>query len=51
MVTAEIVKVQQNDNPTAEQVAEVQERVIQSITNMYNSPKKPAWETRPLVIK
>ena len=51
MVTAEVVKVQQNDSPTAEQVAEVQERVMQSIINMYNSSKKPTWETRPLVIK
>jgi hypothetical protein len=51
MVTCDVVKVEQCDEPTPEQISEVQERVEQSIINTYNSSKKPSWETRPLVIK
>jgi diacylglycerol O-acyltransferase 2, plant len=51
MVTGVVVKVEQSANPTEAQIKEVQDRVIQSITDMYNSSgKKPDWELRPLVI-
>jgi 2-acylglycerol O-acyltransferase 2 len=50
MVSGEIVEVDQCSSPTAEQVEEVMNRVIKSVTDLYNSPKKPSWETRPLVV-
>jgi len=49
MVTGEIVEVTQKDNPTDEEIDEVLTRVIASIEKVYET-KKPAWETRPLVI-
>ena len=52
MVTCDVVRIEQCDNPTEEQVKDVQNRVIASLTKMYEkSDKKPLWETRPLVIK
>eukprot|EP01041_Mallomonas_annulata_P003197 gene3197-6308_t len=49
MVTGDIVTVTQNDNPSDEDILEVQNRVIASIEKLYKE-KKPDWETRPLVI-
>ena len=52
MVSCEVVKVEQCDNPTEAQVKDVQNRVMASLTRMYEtSGKKPSWETRPLIIK
>ena len=49
LVTGDIVSVQQCDNPTEAQIDEVLARLIESIEKLYRD-KKPAWETRPLVI-
>lgn len=49
MVTGEIVKVEQKDNPSEEEVQKVMDQVVESFTRLY-AEKKPAWETRPLVI-
>ena len=52
MVSCDVVKVEQCDSPTEEQVKDVQNRVIASLQKMYDtSGKKPDWEQRPLVIK
>jgi hypothetical protein len=50
MVSGKIVEVKQNDNPTDEEVAEVMERVKQSLRELYET-KKPEWETRPFEIQ
>jgi 2-acylglycerol O-acyltransferase 2 len=49
MISGEIVEVKQNDNPTDEEIADVLNRVSQSVQNVYDN-KKPAWEKRKLVI-
>ena len=49
IVSGDVVKVKQSDSPTAEEIADVQQRVIASIEKVYKE-KKPDWETRPLVI-
>lgn len=50
IVSAEIVEVTQCDNPTDEQIQEVQDRVVASVREAYEK-KKPDWESRPLIIK
>lgn len=47
--TGDIVRVEQKDNPTEEEVLAVQQRVIASVHKLYEE-RKPAWETRPLEI-
>mmetsp|Transcript_36053 Transcript_36053/g.36740 ORF Transcript_36053/g.36740 Transcript_36053/m.36740 type:complete len:324 (+) Transcript_36053:127-1098(+) len=49
MVTGEVVRVVQRDNPTEEEITGVQQRVIEAVEKLYKL-KKPNWETRPLVI-
>jgi 2-acylglycerol O-acyltransferase 2 len=49
IATGAVVAVQQCDAPSEEAVAEVQARLIASIEQLYRD-KRPAWETRPLVI-
>jgi diacylglycerol O-acyltransferase 2, plant len=49
MVVGRIVDVTQKDFPSEEEVNEVMEKVIASVTELYEK-KKPDWETRPLVI-
>ena len=50
MVTGEPIVTQQIDDPTKEQIDAVHQRVIKSLNDLYHSPKKPSWETRPLKI-
>jgi len=47
--TGDVVRVEQKDDPTDEEVKEVQQRVVASVHKLYNE-RKPAWETRPLEI-
>lgn len=49
MVSADIVEVTQNDNPTEEEIQAVLQKVIESVEKVYKE-KRPEWETRPLVI-
>ena len=49
MATGNIIPVQQNDNPSEEDVNKVMEEVIAGVKMLYNT-KKPEWEQRPLVI-
>ncbi|KAJ1435074.1 diacylglycerol acyltransferase-domain-containing protein [Ochromonadaceae sp. CCMP2298] len=49
MVTGDIVDVKQSEQPTDAEIDEVMERVVKSVTEMYEK-KKPEWEKRPLVI-
>lgn len=48
-VTGDIIRIKQNDNPTDEEVKEVQQQVVASVHKLYKE-KKPSWETRPLEI-
>jgi 1-acyl-sn-glycerol-3-phosphate acyltransferase len=50
MVFGQIIDVKQNDNPNEEEVAELMERVKQSLRELYET-KKPEWESRPLEIQ
>ena len=50
MVSGEIIDVTQNSSPSAEEIDAVHEKVTQAVIRLYNSSKKPDWETRPLVI-
>lgn len=49
MVTGRVVEVQQKEFPSDEEVEAVMQKVIASVTELYEK-KKPEWETRPLVI-
>eukprot|EP00981_Chlorochromonas_danica_P001116 scaffold247_cov172-Ochromonas_danica.AAC.31 len=49
MVAGEIVRVQQNDNPSDEEAQKVLLEVIRSVERLYEE-KRPPWESRPLVI-
>jgi diacylglycerol O-acyltransferase 2, plant len=50
MVSADIVTVRQNDNPTAEEIEEVMQRLVASLEKLWKE-KRPTWEKRPLVIR
>lgn len=49
MVSGDIVYVKQKLNPSEEEIDEVLNAVITSVQTVYEK-KKPAWETRPLVV-
>jgi 2-acylglycerol O-acyltransferase 2 len=49
MVTGRVVEVQQKEFPSDEEVEAVMQKVIASVTELYEQ-KRPDWETRPLVI-
>ncbi len=50
MVSGPPVHVKQEENPSEATVAAVHAQVVESLRHAYNSPGRPAWETRPLVI-
>ncbi len=49
MVSGEIVRVKQADNPSTEQIQQTLDRVINATKSLHDE-KKPDWETRSLVI-
>jgi 2-acylglycerol O-acyltransferase 2 len=49
MASGDIVEVVQNDNPSAEEVQSVLDRVVASVDKLYRE-KRPEWERRELVI-
>lgn len=50
MCTGNVIRVKQNPDPSDEYIQEVLDQVIAEMKRIYASDKKPAWETRPLVI-
>jgi diacylglycerol O-acyltransferase 2, plant len=50
IATGDVVNVKQSDNPTAEEIDDVMNRVVSSLEKLYNT-QKPDWEDRPLIIK
>ena len=50
MAAGDIIEVIQKENPSDEEVSLIHSRVVEAVKKLYDT-KKPAWETRPLVIK
>ena len=48
MVTGNIIKITQKDNPTDQEVQDILSQVIVEYERLYKSDKKPEWESRPL---
>jgi len=50
MVSAKIVEVEKNDNPSDEYVESIMLKVEESLFDLFKSERKPEWEQRPLEI-
>ena len=50
LVICDVIPVVQSDNPSDEYVLEIQNKVMDVLHKLWNSDKKPEWETRQLVI-
>ena len=51
VVMGAAINIDKDENPSEENVNAVMQQVIFNLTELYNSPLKPSWETRPLVIQ